>query len=37
MQNLRWKIITVIVTFVVFVALGIYPILAARRGITSPG
>src|SRR5438552_4903618 len=37
MQNLRWKIVTVIVTFVVFVALGIYPILAARRGITSPG
>src|SRR5260221_10882399 len=37
MQNLRWKIITVIITFVVFVALGIYPIVAARRGITSPG
>ncbi|HMD37615.1 MAG TPA: protein translocase subunit SecD [Vicinamibacterales bacterium] len=36
MQNLRWKIVTVAVTLVVFVALGVYPILAARRGITSP-
>src|ERR1051325_4022831 len=37
MQNLRWKIITVAVTFIVFVALGVYPILASRYGINSPG
>src|SRR6266705_3332321 len=37
MQNLRWKIITVAVTFVVFTALGAYPIVAPRYGIKSPG
>ncbi|HYM23436.1 MAG TPA: protein translocase subunit SecD [Vicinamibacterales bacterium] len=37
MQNLRWKITTVGVVFIVFVALGVYPILASRKGITSPG
>jgi preprotein translocase subunit SecD len=36
MQNLRWKIVTVFVTLVVFVALGVYPILAQRYGINSP-
>src|SRR5437773_3844304 len=36
MQNLRWKIVTVVVTFVVFVALGLYPIIASRYGINSP-
>jgi len=36
MQNLRWKIVTVAVSFIVFVALGVYPILAQRYGINSP-
>ena len=36
MQNLRWKIITILAVFVVFAAVGIYPIVAARYGITSP-
>src|SRR5262245_64037660 len=36
MQNLRWKLITVIVVFVVFAAVGVYPIVAARYGINSP-
>src|SRR5438105_15624740 len=37
MQNLRWKIITIIVVFVVFAGLGVYPIVAARYGVHSPG
>ena len=37
MQNLRWKIITIVVVFVVFAAVGVYPIVAARYGIHSPG
>ena len=36
MQNLRWKVITTISVFVIFFAVGVYPILAARKGITSP-
>src|SRR2546427_9417139 len=36
MQNLRWKIITIVVVFVVFTAVGVYPIIAARYGIHSP-
>jgi preprotein translocase subunit SecD len=37
MQNLRWKIITIVSVFVVFFALGVYPIIAARYGVHSPG
>src|ERR1700745_4301199 len=37
MQNLRWKIITIVGVFVVFFALGIYTILAARAGVDEPG
>src|SRR5438270_11920609 len=37
MQNLRWKIITIVVVFVVFAAVGVYPIVAAHYGIHSPG
>src|SRR5947199_7029123 len=37
MQNIRWKIITIVVVFVVFAAVGVYPIVAAHYGITSPG
>ena len=36
MQNLRWKIITILVVFIVFAAVGVYPIVAAQYGITSP-
>ena len=36
MQNLRWKLITVVVAFLVFAAVGVYPLVAARYGITSP-
>ena len=37
MQNLRWKIITVATVFIVFVALGVYPILATRYHLPAPG
>ena len=30
MQNLRWKIITILAVFVVFAAVGVYPIVAAQ-------
>jgi preprotein translocase subunit SecD len=36
MQNLRWKIITVLVVTLAFAAVGVYPIVAARYGITWP-
>jgi preprotein translocase subunit SecD len=36
MANIRWKVITIAVVFVVFFAIGIYPILAPRFGIHSP-
>jgi preprotein translocase subunit SecD len=36
MANIRWKLITIVVVFVVFAGVGVYPILAARRGIQSP-
>ena len=37
MQNLRWKLTTIVAVFVIFVALGVYPLIAARYGINSPG
>src|SRR5438874_9409766 len=36
MQNLRWKLITVAGVFVLFTAVGVYPIVAARYGVRSP-
>jgi preprotein translocase subunit SecD len=36
MANFRWKLIAIVAVFVVFAGVGIYPILAARRGIESP-
>src|SRR5215469_75591 len=36
MANIRWKLITILAVFVVFAGVGIYPILAARKGIQSP-
>jgi preprotein translocase subunit SecD len=37
MQNLRWKIITIVGVFVVFAAVGVYPIVAAKYHWPSPG
>ena len=36
MQNIRWKVITILVVFVVFSGVGVYPILAARYHWPSP-
>ena len=36
MKNIRWKIITVLSVFVVFFALGVYPILANNYGLPAP-
>ena len=37
MTNLHWKVITVVAVFIVFAAVGVYPIVAARYNIHSPG
>src|SRR5882762_7171287 len=37
MPNLRWKVITVLAVLVIFAGVGVYPIVAARYGIRSPG
>src|SRR5689334_23743009 len=36
MQNLRWNLITILAVFVIFAAVGVYPIIASRYGIHSP-
>ena len=36
MQNIRWKVLTILVVFVVFAGVGVYPILAARYHWPSP-
>src|SRR3954464_5318785 len=36
MSNLRWKLLTIIAVTVIFGAVGVYPIIAARAGITGP-
>ena len=36
MSNLRWKIVTILVVFAVFFAVGVYPLIAVRYGITQP-
>ena len=35
-KNLRWKLLTVLGVFVVFFALGVYPMLAQRYGLPVP-
>jgi preprotein translocase subunit SecD len=35
--NLRWKLITILSVLVIFSAVGVYPIVASRFGIRSPG
>jgi len=37
MQNLRWKVITILIVFIVFGAVGVYPILASWKGLPAPG
>ena len=36
MSNLRWKVVTITVVFIAFAAVGVYPLIAAWRGIHSP-
>jgi preprotein translocase subunit SecD len=36
MQNLRWKFITILIVFIVFFGVGVYPILASRYGLPAP-
>src|SRR5258708_7288099 len=36
MSNLRWKLVAIIAVFVVFSAVGVYPIVAARYNVHSP-
>ena len=36
MSNLRWKLLTTVLVTLIFSAVGVYPIVAARWGITSP-
>src|SRR5437899_4949642 len=36
MSNLRWKVITIVAVFVIFFAVGVYPLVAQRYGIHSP-
>src|SRR3954471_14782597 len=36
MPNLRWKLATIILVFIAFAAVGVYPLIAAWRGINSP-
>ena len=37
MSNLRWKVTTILAVFVVFFGVGVYPLIAARYGVHSPG
>src|SRR6476620_5015331 len=37
MSNLRWKVVTILAVFIVFFGLGVYPILASRYHLPSPG
>src|SRR5258708_8459944 len=36
MTNLRWKLLTIVAVAVIFAGVGVYPIVAARYGITQP-
>jgi preprotein translocase subunit SecD len=35
-KNLRWKIVTILVVFLVFLGVGVYPILAQRYSLPAP-
>ena len=36
MDNIRWKVITILAVLVLFGAVGVYPLVAARYGINKP-
>ena len=36
MANLRWKILTIVVVFIVFVSVGVYPVIGTHYGVTWP-
>ena len=36
-KNIRWKIVTILVVFIVFFTTGVYPILASRYSLPVPG
>jgi preprotein translocase subunit SecD len=36
MNNIRWKVLTILAVLVLFAAVGVYPLVAARYGITKP-
>jgi preprotein translocase subunit SecD len=36
MQNIRWKLITIVVVLIVFTMVGVYPILASWKHLPSP-
>ncbi|HEX6975029.1 MAG TPA: protein translocase subunit SecD [Vicinamibacterales bacterium] len=36
-KNLRWKLLTILTVFVVFFAVGVYPLLAQRFHLPAPG
>jgi preprotein translocase subunit SecD len=36
MKNQNWKLVTIIAAFIIFSAVGVYPIIAARYGVTQP-
>jgi preprotein translocase subunit SecD len=36
MANLRWKLITIVAVFIIFFAVGVYPILASNYGLPAP-
>jgi preprotein translocase subunit SecD len=36
MQNLRWKLLTIVVVFIAFASVGVYPLIAAWRGVHKP-
>jgi preprotein translocase subunit SecD len=36
-KNIQWKVLTILAVLAVFAAVGVYPLVAARYGITSPG
>ena len=37
MSNLRWKVVTILAVFIIFFGVGVYPILASRYHLPSPG
>jgi preprotein translocase subunit SecD len=36
MSNLRWKLITILIVFIIFFGVGVYPILAGRYNLPAP-